>query len=88
MTRRLRIICFLSVMACFAGTAGISYLGFDLWPPQATMADGRSVPIKSADLQVCIRRRGLAWLGERLWRDKQDESGASIKMRRGGRVRQ
>jgi SRSO17 transposase len=31
--------------------------------------------------------RGLMLPLERIWRDNQDESGASIKMRRGGRVR-
>jgi hypothetical protein len=62
MTRRLRIISFLSAMGCFALAAGISYLGFEVWPPSATLADGRSVP---ADVEVCVRARGLAWLADR-----------------------
>jgi hypothetical protein len=65
MTRRLRIISFLSAMACFAGAASISYLGFELWPPSATLADGRSVAFGPADIEACIRGRGLAWLGDR-----------------------
>ncbi|WP_316174397.1 type IV secretion system DNA-binding domain-containing protein [Bradyrhizobium sp. SZCCHNRI1073] len=65
MTRRLRIISFLSAIGCFALAAGISYLGFDLWPPGATLADGQNVPLKPADIEVCIRGRGLAWLGDR-----------------------
>ncbi|WP_316195600.1 MULTISPECIES: type IV secretion system DNA-binding domain-containing protein [unclassified Bradyrhizobium] len=65
MTRRLRIISFLAAVGCFAAAAGVSYLGFDLWPPGATLADGRSVPIGAADVEVCIRARGLAWLADR-----------------------
>jgi type IV secretion system coupling TraD/TrwB family protein len=63
--RRLRIISFLAAMACFAATAGISYLAFDLLPPSATMADGSSVPFRSAEIDACVRGRGLAWLGDR-----------------------
>jgi Type IV secretion-system coupling protein DNA-binding domain len=65
MTRRLRIISFLIAMACFALAAGISYLGFEVWPLSATLADGRSVLFPPADVDVCIRARGLAWLGDR-----------------------
>jgi Type IV secretion-system coupling protein DNA-binding domain len=65
MTRRLRIISFLAALGCFAAAAGIFYLGFDLWLPGATLADGRSVPLRSADIEVCIRERGVAWLGDR-----------------------
>jgi len=76
MTRRLRIISFLAAIGCFAAAAGISYLGFEVWPPSATLADGRSVLLPPADIQVCIRARGLAWLidrsGEAYWRACHD----------------
>ena len=60
MTRRLRIISFLAAMSCFAIAASISYFGFEVWPPSATLADGRSAEFKPADIEVCIRGRGLA----------------------------
>lgn len=76
MTRRLRIISFLAAMGCFAAAAGVSYLGFKVWPPSATLADGRSALFPPSDVQVCIRARGLAWLGDRsgeaYWRACQD----------------
>ncbi|WP_316173184.1 type IV secretion system DNA-binding domain-containing protein [Bradyrhizobium sp. SZCCHNRI2049] len=65
MTRRLRIIGFLSALACFALAAGISNLGFEVWPLSATLADGSSVLFPPADVDVCIRARGLAWLADR-----------------------
>jgi hypothetical protein len=65
MTRELRIICFLAAMICFAATAGISYLGFEVWPPIATIADGRSIPFKSTEINACVKARCLAWLGDR-----------------------
>jgi hypothetical protein len=65
MTRRLRIISFLAAMGCFAAAAGTSYLGFEAWPLSATLPDGRSVLFPPADVEVCIRERGLAWLGDR-----------------------
>ncbi|UFZ02627.1 type IV secretion system DNA-binding domain-containing protein [Bradyrhizobium ontarionense] len=64
MTRRLRIISFLAAMGCFAIGATISYLGFEVWPPSATLADSHSAEFKPADIQICIRGRGLAWLGD------------------------
>ncbi|WP_407154791.1 type IV secretion system DNA-binding domain-containing protein [Bradyrhizobium sp. STM 3557] len=64
MTRQLRIISFLAAVACFAAMAGASYLGFEVWPPSATMTDGRSVPFKPAEIKTCIKARGLAWLGD------------------------
>jgi hypothetical protein len=65
MTRRLRIISFLSAMACFALAAGIAYLGFEVWPLSATLPDGKSVLFPPADVHVCTRARGLAWLADR-----------------------
>ncbi|WP_439402647.1 helix-turn-helix domain-containing protein [Bradyrhizobium sp. DASA03068] len=62
LTRRLRIISFLAAIGCFAAAAGISYLGFEVWPPSATLADGRSALFPPADIQVCIKARGLARL--------------------------
>jgi hypothetical protein len=65
MIRRLRIISFLGAIGCFAASAAISYLGFELWPPSATLADGRSIPFKSAEVEACVIARGLTWLGDR-----------------------
>jgi hypothetical protein len=65
MTRRLRIIAFITAVGCFALAAGISYLGFELWPPSALMEDGRTMPFRSAEVEACLRGRTLAWLGDR-----------------------
>ena len=65
MTRRLRIIAFLAAVGCFAFAAGISYLGFELWPPSATLADGTTTPFRSAEVEACLRGRVLAWFGDR-----------------------
>jgi Type IV secretion-system coupling protein DNA-binding domain len=65
MTRRLRIIAFLAAVGCFAFAAGISYLGFELWPPSATLADGTTTPFRSVDIEACLRGRVLAWFGDR-----------------------
>jgi hypothetical protein len=64
MTRRLRIISFLAALGCFALSAGVYHLGFELWPPSATMANGRTVPFQSADVEACLKGRVLAWLGD------------------------
>jgi Type IV secretion-system coupling protein DNA-binding domain len=64
MTRRLRIISFLAALGCFALSAGLYQLGFELWPPRATMADGKTAPLQSADVEACLRGRVLAWLGD------------------------
>jgi hypothetical protein len=64
-------------MTCFAATSGISYLGFEVWPPSATLGDGSSVPFKSAEVKGCVKDRGLAWLGDRNgnanWRACRDD---------------
>src|SRR4051794_14209473 len=65
MIRRLRIMSFLGAIGCFAASAAISYLGFELWPPSATLAEGMSIPFKSAGVIGCVKDRGLAWLGDR-----------------------
>jgi Type IV secretion-system coupling protein DNA-binding domain len=64
MTRRLRIIAFIAALGCFALIGGVYHLGLELWPPRATMADGRTVPLQSADVEACLRGRVLAWLGD------------------------
>jgi hypothetical protein len=64
MTRRLRIISFIAAVGCFALSAGVYHLGFELWPPSATMADGTTVPFRSAEVEACLRGRVLAWLGD------------------------
>jgi hypothetical protein len=77
MIRNLRIICFLAAMTCFAAMSGVSYLGFEVWPPSATLADGRSIPFKSAEVETCVIARGLTWLGDRNgnanWRACRDD---------------
>src|SRR5713226_3045666 len=77
MTRRLRIIAFITAVGCFALAAGISHLGFELWPPRATMADGRTTPFLSADTEACLRGRALAWFGDRsgdaYWRSCREQ---------------
>ena len=65
MTRRLRIFSFIAAMSCFALAAGFYHLGFELWPPSATMADGRTAPFRSAEIEACLRGRVLAWFGDR-----------------------
>jgi hypothetical protein len=65
MTRRLRIIAFTAAVGCFAFAAGISHLGFELWPLSATMADGTTTPFRSAEVEACLRGRVLAWFGDR-----------------------
>ena len=65
MTRSLRIISFIAAVGCFALSAGLYHLGFELWPPSAKMADGTTMPFRSADTEVCLRRRALAWFGDR-----------------------
>ncbi len=64
MTRLLRIISFLAALGCFALAAGVYHLGFELWPPSATMANGRTEPLRSADVEACLKGRILAWLGD------------------------
>jgi hypothetical protein len=68
MTRRLRIISFLAAVGCFAFAASSYQLGFELWPPSATLADGTATPFRSADVEACVRGRVLAWLGDTYWR--------------------
>src|SRR5439155_3722307 len=65
MTRRLRINSFLAALGCFALAAGIYHLGFELWPPSVTMADGRTTTFRSAEVEACLRGRVLAWFGDR-----------------------
>jgi hypothetical protein len=65
MTRSLRIIAFVAAVGCFALSAGLYHLGFELWPPSATMADGTTIPFRSADTDACLRGRALAWFGDR-----------------------
>jgi hypothetical protein len=64
MTRRLRIISFLAAIGCFTLSTGVYHLGFKIWPPSATMANGRTVPFQSTDVEACVKERVLAWLGD------------------------
>ena len=36
-----------------------------LWPPSATMADGRTTLLRSNEVEACLRGRVLAWFGDR-----------------------
>jgi Type IV secretion-system coupling protein DNA-binding domain len=65
MTKRLRIISFIAAIGCFAVSAGFYQLGFELWLPSGTMADGRTIPFRSADVEACLKGRALAWVGGR-----------------------
>ena len=65
MTRRLKIVAFAATTAGFAAAAGAYHLGFDLLPPQTTLADGRSVPLDAAGVQACFKARALALVGDR-----------------------
>ena len=77
MTRRLRIIAFIAAVGCFTLSAGLYHLGFELWPPSPTMADGRTTPFRSADTEACLRGRVLAWFGDRsgdaYWRSCREQ---------------
>jgi hypothetical protein len=74
MTRRLRTIAFLAAVGCFASAAGSYHLGFELWPPNAAMANRRTEPFRSTEVEACLRGRILAWLG--------DSSGGRLKLPR------
>lgn len=65
MTRRLKIIAFAAILAGFAMMASTYNLGFDIWPPQARLADGTSEPFRTAEVQACFKARVVALLGER-----------------------
>jgi hypothetical protein len=65
MTRRLKVVAFATFLAGFASMAGAYDLGFDLWPPYATLADGRSVPYPAEDVQACFKARAAALLADR-----------------------
>ena len=64
MIRHLKIIAFAATLAGFAVMAGAYDFGFDRWPPQAVLADGQSVPLSAAGVQVCFKARALAVLGD------------------------
>src|SRR5579871_4053698 len=64
MSKHLRIIAFIASIGCFGLAAGTYHLGFELWPPSATMPDGSTTPFRSADVEACLRGRVLAWFGD------------------------
>ena len=64
MTRRLKIMAFAATLAGFATMAGTYHLGFDLWPPPATLTDGTSAALRAADAQACFKARALALFGD------------------------
>jgi len=77
MNKRLRIISFIVAISCFALASGSYYLGFELWPPSATIADGVTTPFRSSDVEACLKGRTMAWLGDRggdhYWRGCQQQ---------------
>ena len=77
MSKRLRIIAFVAAVGCFALSAGSYKLGFGLWPPSAIMADGRTRPFRSAEVEACLRGRVLAWVwdgsGDAYWRSCRNQ---------------
>lgn len=64
MIRRLKIIAFAATLAGFAVMAGAYDLGFDRWPPQATLADGTAAPFRAAEVQACFKAQVIALLGD------------------------
>jgi len=77
MTKRLRIVSFIAVIGGFALAGGSYYLGFELWPPSLTIADGRTMPFRSEQVGACLQKRALAWVGDRggdvYWRNCQQQ---------------
>lgn len=65
MSKRLPIVSFIAAIGCSALSAGAYQLGFDLWPPSATMADGTTTPFRSTDVEACLKGRTMAGLGDR-----------------------
>jgi hypothetical protein len=65
MSKRLRIIAFITSIGCFGLAAATYHIGFELWPPSAAMPDGRTTTFRSADVEACLRGRILAWFGDR-----------------------
>jgi Type IV secretion-system coupling protein DNA-binding domain len=64
MSRRLKIIAFATTLVGFAVMAGAYDLGFERWPPQATLTDGQSTALYAPDVQACFKARALALLGD------------------------
>src|SRR5262245_42765493 len=77
MSKRLRIISFVAAIGCFGLAAASHELGFELWPPSFTMADGTTTPFRSSQVAACLQKRVLAWVGDRggnvYWRNCQQQ---------------
>ncbi|WP_419914625.1 type IV secretion system DNA-binding domain-containing protein [Hoeflea sp.] len=65
MTRTLKLILFTLALGGFAMTAGAWHLGFDLWPPRATLENGSRVPFHATEVQACFKSRLLGLFGDR-----------------------
>ena len=68
---------FAAALAGFAAAAGAWQLGFVAWLPEATMADGRTAPYHSEDVQRCLKAEILALFdlpgAVRFWHVCQDD---------------
>ena len=58
MSRRLKVTTFAITLAGFASIAGAYQLGFELWPPEALLVNGTSVPLRSPEVEACFKAPG------------------------------
>jgi hypothetical protein len=55
--RRLKVTTFAVALAAFCAMAGVYQVGFELWPPQAVLANGTSVPLRALEVEACFQAR-------------------------------
>ena len=55
MIRQLRVTLLIIALASSVLTVGAYHAGFELWPPEAILADGRVARLRSADAQTCFK---------------------------------
>jgi hypothetical protein len=65
MSRRAKVLAFVGVLSGFGLTAAVYDLGFDVWPPMATLSDGTSTRLGAWDVQRCFKASALALFGDR-----------------------
>jgi hypothetical protein len=64
MIRHLKPIAFIGALAGF-GLMVVAYnLGFDRWPPMATLADRTLTRFSAADVQACFKKEALSLFGD------------------------
>lgn len=72
MIRRLRAILLIIALISGALTAGAYQAGFQRWPPEATLSDGRVARLPAADAQACFKAHLLVMVADRdaiaVWR--------------------